>query len=171
VDGACPGNGTNHAVKSACGVYFGPLNGPDTTYGQTNLAWRIPDKPGYRHTSQRAELHAALGALAAAKRYVVNGGQWLCSRCSWDGPVNRVVIKSDSAYLVNSMGLYLQNWVSNGWRTATNAPVKNRHLWEDMMDQVTDLEDWGAVVQFWHVRRERNREADELANIGLEEDV
>ena len=164
VDGACPGNGTDKAVKSACGVYFGP----GTSHEQRNLAYRIPDDPDYAHTSQRAELHAALFALYAAKEYVAHGGQWNCDDCVEPCSVKHVVIKSDSAYLVNSTIGPLEKWALNGWRTAKKTPVKNRDLWEAMIHRLADLETLGALVQFWLVPRKDNKEADELANIGLD---
>ncbi len=123
IDGACPAHGTDKAVKSAYGVYFGP-----DTHGQRNIARRIQDSPDYAHTSQRAELHAALGALRAAKPYVANGGQWHCEECPQPCPVNHLVVKSDSAYLVNAMNGHLEKWASNGWKTANRTPVKNRDL-------------------------------------------
>ncbi len=82
-----------------------------------------------------------------------------------------MVIKSRSDYLVNSMTGPLQKWASNDWKTATNTPVKNRDLWRKIICAVTGLEALGAVVQFWLVPREENKDADKLANIGLSEDV
>ena len=67
VDGACPGNGTDGAVKSGYGVYIGDSNAVQ------NHACRVPDTLSYAHTSQRAELYAALVALHVAKQYAVNG--------------------------------------------------------------------------------------------------
>lgn len=167
MDGACPGNG-KIADKSACGVYLGPLDCPDgfpRQSEQDNLAWRVPYTPGYAHTNQRAELQAALGAPRAARQFVVGGGQWPSIRLPYI--VNHVVIKSDSAYLVNSATDYLGNWVENGWRTAAKQPVLNQDLWKSIVWWLWHLEGLGAVVDFWHVPREQNKEADRLANHGL----
>lgn len=148
VDGACPGNGRNRAVKSACGVYFGRLNG-SSPHRQENLAWRVDDTPGYAHTSQRAEQHAALRALNAVEHYVMNGGQWSCDDCPSPCRVKHVVIKSDSAYLVNStMTSHIKKWVAHGWRTASKTPVKNRDLWEQLISEVENLKKLGAVMDF-----------------------
>jgi ribonuclease HI len=125
IDGACQGNGTDEAVASACGAYFGPLDDfHEINHSQVrrNWAWHVRNKPGYAHTNQRAELHAAIGALFAAKQFAAEGGQWPCKPggCPQPRPcpVNHVIIKSDSAYLVNSMKGSLLKWQSNGWRTA-----------------------------------------------------
>ncbi|KAI0975413.1 ribonuclease H-like protein [Xylaria arbuscula] len=130
VDGACPGNGTQLADKSTCGVFFAPDS-------PANLAFRVPDTPGYLHTSQRAELHAAIAAINAS--------------CPMPCPVVHLVIKSDSAYLVNG------------------TEVKNQDLWTRLVDLVRYLyESTGVAIDFWHVPRDQNCDADELANLGLE---
>lgn len=87
VDGACPSNGTGQAVKSACGVYLGP--------GADNWSWGVADTPGERHTSSRAELHAAIGALKAIMPFTRNGGQMDCEHPGGPCLARHVVIKSD----------------------------------------------------------------------------
>ncbi|KAI0536919.1 ribonuclease H-like protein [Xylaria digitata] len=162
VDGACPGNGTHHATKSGCGVFFDP-NLPE------NLAFRVPDTPGYSHTNQRAELSAAIAAVKASKEFIYHGGQWDFKDCPTPCAVTHLVIKSDSAYLVNGMTARLEKWVQNGWRTAKGTEVKNRDLWTQLVDLVFALyRDKGAAVDFWHVPRDQNLDADYLANLGVE---
>ncbi|KAI1758459.1 ribonuclease H-like protein [Xylaria castorea] len=162
VDGACPGNGSHRATKSACGVFFGP-DAPE------NLAFRVPDTPGYSHTSQRAELSAAIAAVEACTTYIYNGGQWECEGCAMPCAVKHLVLKSDSAYLVNGMTAHIENWRERGWRTAKNTEVKNRDLWTELYDLVHLLHaDAEVAIDFWHVPRDRNKDADALANIGLE---
>ncbi|KAI1287851.1 ribonuclease H-like protein [Xylaria venustula] len=163
VDGACPGNGTQLADKSACGVFFAP--------GSTeNFAFRVSDDPGYAHTNQRAELHAAIAAIIASQRYIYNGGQWNCQGCPVPCPVAHLVIKSDSAYLVNGMTAHVEKWQQNGWRTAKGAEVKNQDLWTQLVDLVRYLyEITGVAIDFWHVPRDQNGDADKLANLGLEQ--
>jgi ribonuclease HI len=153
---------------SACGVYFGPVEDYDTY--QQNWCWRVRNKPGYAHTSQRAELHAALGALYAAKKYATEGGQWPCDTIGCPSPcrVRHVVIKSDSAYLVNSLTSSIKKWQLNGWQTANKTPVKNRDLWEVMIQRILELEDLDTAVDFWLVPRQKNKAADAFANAGLD---
>ncbi|KAI0412934.1 ribonuclease H-like protein [Xylaria grammica] len=162
VDGACPGNGTPHATKSAGGVFFA-RGSPE------NLAFRVADKPGYPHTSQRAELSAAIVAIKISEKYVYNGGQWDCEDCPTPCAVAHLVIKSDSAYLVNGMTAHVEKWRQNGWRTAKGTEVKNRDLWTKLDNRVCSLyDDTGVAIDFWLVPRDQNREADNLANFGLE---
>jgi ribonuclease HI len=124
VDGACPGNGTDKAWRSAFGVYLGNKDYVD------NLAFCVPDAPGYAHTNQRAELYAALAALQYAERFAMNGGQWLCEfpPCSKPCTIRHLVIKSNSTYLVNSMTSHIHKWRSNGGKTAKRTPVQNQDL-------------------------------------------
>ncbi|KAI1279444.1 ribonuclease H-like protein [Xylaria sp. FL0933] len=163
VDGACPGNGTHHATRSACGVYFGPDM-------EENIAIRLPDTPGYSHTSQRAELKAAIMGITASTEFIYNGGQWNCEGCSTPCAVVHLVIKSDSAYLVNGMTAHIGKWRQNGWRTAKGTEVKNKDLWTELEDLIEMLyNQTGVAIDFWQVPRDQNTEADSLANLGLEE--
>jgi len=64
-------------------------------------------------TNNRMELQAVLIGLQSLQR-----------PCA-------VTIESDSAYIVNQAnGGYIRKWGENGWRNASNQPVKNRDLWE-----------------------------------------
>ncbi|KAI3331689.1 ribonuclease H-like protein [Xylariaceae sp. AK1471] len=165
VDGACPGNGTYRATKSACGVFFSPD-------GSKNLAFRVPDTPGYGHTSQRAELSAAIAAIRAAETFIHNGGQWLCDGCSTPCAVVHLVIKSDSAYLVNGMTTHVEKWRENGWRTTKKTEVKNQDLWTQLDDLVlAHYAATGVAIDFWLVPRDQNKDADNLANLGLERSI
>ncbi|KUI62630.1 Ribonuclease H [Cytospora mali] len=121
IDGACPSNGTDKAVMSTCGVYLGP--------GANNWSWRVSDKPGERHTSSRAEIHAAIGALKAIMPFHADGGHVVCEHAGPPCRARHIVIKSDSSYLVNSITQHVEKWRLNGWKTAKKTPVKNRDLW------------------------------------------
>ncbi|RYP13131.1 hypothetical protein DL767_010890 [Monosporascus sp. MG133] len=146
VDGACPGNGSDLAVRSACGVYFGPEDDDDDP---RNMALRVPDEPGVLHTSQRAELWAAIAALWASDKYAESGGQWPCEvpkGCKTPCRLSHLVIKSDSAYLVNSMTGAINKWKTNGWLTTKKTPVANRDLWELLLNASRT---WIGLVQQW----------------------
>lgn len=161
VDGACPSNGTDQAVKSACGVYLGPE--------ADNWSWRVADKPGERHTSSRAEIHAAIGALKAVMPFTRKGGQIECEHPGGPCIARHVVIKSDSAYLVDSVTQHINKWSANGWKTSKKTPVKNRDLWEELLIWLYLVEtDSETKVDFWRVPRGENVEADRLANEGLQ---
>jgi ribonuclease HI len=63
-------------------------------------------------TNNRMELMAAIGALEALKR-----------PC-------RVVLTTDSRYVMQGIEQWMPKWIANGWRTADKKPVKNQDLWQ-----------------------------------------
>lgn len=165
VDGACPNNGKGTADKSAYGVFFGP-NSP------MNMAGRVIEGPVDFHTSQRAELTAAFLAIEASRQYIDHGGQWECDNCPEPCAVTHLVIKSDSAYLVNGITTHVNKWRVNGWRNAKGSEVKNKELWLALDQLVSSIiSDTGAAIDFWHVPRHQNQDADELARQGLAADL
>lgn len=150
IDGACRGNGGANA-RAACGV-FGNIG------SELNNAFVLSES---QPTSQRAELHAAISALRSVRNLYKN----------YDpaGLYEEIIIKTDSAHLVNSMTSHINAWRSNGYMTAQNTPVVNRALFRTLDNLVFTLRDEAGVqIRFWHVRRERNRPADNLANAALD---
>lgn len=63
-------------------------------------------------TNNRMEMMAAIGALEALKR-----------PC-------RVVLTTDSRYVMQGIEQWVPKWRANGWRTADRKPVKNQDLWQ-----------------------------------------
>mgnify|MGYP002737842169 CR=1 FL=1 len=104
-------------------------------------------KSGYEAntTNNRMELYAAVAALRE-----------LSERCE-------VRIVTDSQYLKNAFTAgWLANWQRNGWRTANRQPVKNRDLWETLLE----LEKQHHITWAWtrgHVGHDGNEEVDSLA--------
>lgn len=50
-------------------------------------------------------------------------------------PHDRLLIVSDSAYVVNCFAdQWHARWLRNGWKNSNGKPVKNRDLWEKMLD-------------------------------------
>lgn len=70
---------------------------------------------GYYDVSNNAmELMAALMAIRS-----------LATHC-------RILIISDSKYLVNGINSWVSGWHANGWTKADGRPVQNKELWEEM---------------------------------------
>ncbi|KAK8848652.1 ribonuclease H-like protein [Apiospora arundinis] len=164
VDGACPGNGTDQATKSSGGVYLGDLEGHATKW--RNIAFRLPDHPDYPHTNQRAELAAAWAGVSCGMRFANEGGQWE-PKSEYPRRAQHIVIKSDSAYLVESITQHLPRWRSDGWRTSSGEPVANKPIWQLLAGCLDEFDKKGVGIHFWHVPRELNKEADRLAQLGL----
>lgn len=150
VDGACRGNGRPGAT-AACAVFFAP----DSPHNEAHILAADGPTP----TSQRAELMGGIKALEAAKRLVA----------TLDGSLNQVVIKADSAYLVRGATEWVSKWKGRGWTNAKGGPVVNQDLFRQLETRILDLEHMGILVQFFHVPRLQNQQADSAANEALDE--
>ena len=98
-------------------------------------------------TNNRMELMAAIGALEALKE-----------PCE-------VILVTDSKYVQHAFTKHwLDGWQKNGWITSAKQPVKNRELWERLLE----LSKTHKVVWSWtkgHVGHALNERADKLANL------
>ena len=99
-------------------------------------------------TNNRMELMAAISALETLAR------------------PSALTIVTDSAYVRSGVLEWMANWKRRGWRTSTNAPVKNVDLWQRL-----DAAQAGhRVVWNWvrgHAGHPENERADELARAGM----
>ena len=68
-------------------------------------------------TNNRMELTAALALLEALKELPRDPG---------------LTIRTDSRYLIDGFGKWIQGWKRKGWRTASGGAVLNRDLWEQL---------------------------------------
>ncbi|KAI8954168.1 ribonuclease H-like domain-containing protein [Xylaria longipes] len=155
VDGACRNNGQNNA-RAALGVYF-------NTGNRWNKSEMLPLNDT---TSQRAELCAALRALQTVNDFVAD--EWKSS-VSGGKKSKRVIVKSDSGYLVESMTEWIFKWRENGFINARSQPVHNQDLFKKLWDTIKCLDEQKKIkVYFWKVSRARNADADGLANAALD---
>ncbi|KAF7718360.1 Uncharacterized protein PECH_001045 [Penicillium ucsense] len=154
IDGACSNNGRENAVMSV-GVLWAN-RGFERHY---NCAQVVEHE---RSTSQIAELLACKTALDLLEdRYETTTGHPLYG----DRP--NVVIKSDSAYLVQGITEYMPKWIQNGYINSSGRPVENQELWREVDRLLTMLETGGMCIKFWLVSRDKNKEADDLARWAL----
>lgn len=121
------------------------------------------------YTSQRADLHAALHALKLAKRIRQRNKRGPCPPRGPYRKLRRVVLKTNSMYLVEAMTEHIHRWNANGYINAKGQNVVNEDLFRKLDDAVEDLEDSNVVVQFWHVSKRQNEDAHDLANEALDE--
>lgn len=90
-------------------------------------------------TNNRMELTAAIEALKLLKR-----------RC-------RVIVTTDSQYLVKGMNEWIDGWQRKGWLNSKKEPVLNRDLWEELVK----LADQHSIEWRWvrghsgHIENER----------------
>lgn len=95
-------------------------------------------------TNNRMELTAAIEALSALKR-----------PCT-------VRVCSDSTYLRDGITRWVHAWRRNGWRAADRRPVRNRDLWEKLVETMAQHRiDWVWVRG--HSGHPENERVDDLA--------
>jgi len=116
IDGACRRNGKPDCISSG-GIFITKDN-----FSETQSTYE------YNSTSQRGEISALILALKYSKQ-------------------ERAVIITDSEYLFNTMYKeWLQSWSRKGWVNATGSPVKNKDLWEQV------LENYNYNAVFFHIK-------------------
>ena len=75
----------------------------------------------------------------------------------------KVNIYSDSAYVVNAFKEdWISGWIKNNWRTAGKKDVKNKELWQELIELVNKHEVTFNKVK-GHSDVELNNRCDELA--------
>jgi len=100
-------------------------------------------------TNNKMELTAAIAGLEV-----------LTEPCSVD-------IFTDSQYLKNGITVWIHAWRARGWRTADKKVVRNRELWEKLLELCTKHEvEWHWVRG--HSGDPLNDRCDELANMAIE---
>jgi ribonuclease HI len=74
----------------------------------------------------------------------------------------RVVLTTDSNYLVKGMTQWLPGWIRSNWINSQKEPVKNKELWKQLLD-LSHVH----KIQWKHVRGHRghpeNERCDRLA--------
>jgi ribonuclease HI len=106
---------------------------------ETSAAYRLT-------TNNRMELRAAIAAL-----------ELLSEPCE-------VELHSDSKYLIDAIQQnWIDGWKRRGWRTAGKQPVKNRDLWQRLIEAMAPHRiHWHWVKG--HAGHRENERCDELAN-------
>ena len=78
----------------------------------------------------------------------------------------RVIITTDSQYLVKGMTEWITGWQKKGWRNSKKEPVVNKDLWELLLD----LTQSHSVQWKWvrgHDGHAENERCDQLAREGI----
>lgn len=85
-----------------------------------------------------------------------------------------VTVFSDSQYCVNGLNLWMKNWKKKNWKSSTNDPVKNRDLWEQLDEIITEFGDLTVLWVRGHDGNEYNEECDRMcqqAKLDFEERI
>jgi ribonuclease HI len=154
-DGACLGNGQPNP-RAGYGVVFREERPGQRGHFSVALELQGPMGDHRPHTSNRAELQAVIAALQFR---------------SWPSEGwAKVVIATDSEYVVEGATSWIEGWLQNGWRTRNGEPVKNQDLWKCLLGWCEDAATFPAKtkLEFWRIPREWNTEADKWAKLGAE---
>ncbi|KIJ14295.1 hypothetical protein PAXINDRAFT_79637 [Paxillus involutus ATCC 200175] len=143
IDGVAINEGTPD-VRAGYGLHYDP--------SQRGISCSLENINGHVRTGNRAGLRAAVAALQV--RF-------------WPGEgFRRIVIGTDSDYVVTGACEWYSSWQQRGWRTSRGETVRNRDLWEMLFAEIEKWERMGIRVQFYLVKRELNTEADRCARRG-----
>ena len=140
VDGSCVGNGSNGA-KAGIGLFWGD-NHP------WNISNALAQEDGEVLTNNKAELRAAIRAIEIAREH----------------NVAKLVINSDSKYVVLGITQWIHQWQKNSWKNSNGEKVKNKEDWTKLLGLVEDSDVdiiWNHVPG--HSGVAGNEEADALA--------
>jgi len=98
-------------------------------------------------TNNKMELSAAINALAYVDENDLEG---------------KIVLQSDSKYVIQGITEWVKGWQRNGWKTAAKKDVGNRELWEalHLVAEGLDIE-WRYVQG--HAGHPGNERCDEIA--------
>lgn len=86
-------------------------------------------------------------------------------------PCEKVLVVSDSEYVVKGASKWVHNWIARGWRTSGGSDVKNRGHWERLLRAIAKH---GEVEFQWckgHNGVEENERADMLAGAARADEV
>lgn len=83
-----------------------------------------------------------------------------------DEGFRRLVVATDSEYVVRGATECLPDWVELGLRTTDGFHLANRDLWDLLLSTVRMFAQFGVEVVFWHTPREWNTEAEAYARKG-----
>ena len=138
-DGACRGNGKENTI-GAFGIVF--------MYNEVQKEV----KQAFRNTTNNImELSAVIQALSMLKE-----------PCS-------VKLHSDSAYVINAINQkWINNWQKNGWKSSNKEPVKNRELWEKLIELIK-YHKVDFIKVKGHSDNPYNNRCDKLANEAMDE--
>jgi ribonuclease HI len=80
----------------------------------------------------------------------------------------RLRVYTDSSYLKDGITKWIKTWQRNGWRTSSREPVKNKDLWEKLVEVSGRHEvEWHWVRG--HAGHPENERCDRLARAAIEQ--
>ncbi|KAF7945200.1 hypothetical protein EAE96_009979 [Botrytis aclada] len=158
-DGSCLSNGLDGS-RAGCGFVISP---------HYKFGFRLensgPTGEPHPQTSNCAELRAVVAALEYRVWQGDSYGAW-----------TRLIVATDSEYVVLGVSQRINDWIQRGWRTNTGSQVLNQDLWKRLIYIIKKaarplralVHSHGIAVAFWKIPREWNGEADAEARRGAQ---
>lgn len=81
----------------------------------------------------------------------------------------KVIVVSDSQYLVKGMSEWIDGWKRRGWKTGDRKPVQNADLWQQLDSLAQSFSDLRWKWVKGHSASELNERADRLANMAMDD--
>ncbi len=134
-DGACTNNQNKNIRKGGYGVFFGDNDIRNCSIKLT----------GDKITNQVAELSAVLYAI---------------EKCLETNESSKIIIITDSMYIINSITIWCKGWEKKGWKKADGNNVENLELIKKIYKYYTTE---GINIKFNHIRSHQN-EPDKSSN-------
>ena len=136
---------TNSQPGASYGIFFAPDS-------PLNCNGKVPDSS----LSSKAEIYALSRTLDILE-----------DKFADDVGISRVVIITESTYLVDCLTTDIWDWEYNGYKNAKGRPVANGEVFRELQARLVKLEGDGMDVCFWDVDEEWNVEAHGLASAAL----
>lgn len=137
IDGSCLGNSRTAITPGGAGIVIPVPDGNPRTWSAY-----FPNT-----TSDRAELTALLMAMKIADR---------------EYKESKIIIHTDSRYVVDGVTAWLQDWIQNGWKRRNGKAVQNSDLWKEIAE-LPRLSELTLTWERGHAGNKMNELADKLA--------
>jgi ribonuclease HI len=152
-DGACLNNGQPNPKAGWAFMSGRSLDGK-TQVASGRLEQKGPWGDSAAQTSNRAELRAVIAAL----RFRIWSGEGF----------RRIVIATDSEYVVQGSTEWAKTWIEKKWRIKNKkasgyVQVANKDLWQALLGEYERAFFRGMKIQLWKIPREWNADCDEAA--------
>lgn len=152
VDGGCRGNGKEN-VPAGIGVIL--LSEGEKIFELSEQCHFVPN------TNNKAELFAAIKGLEQI--FTIKNNNLI---------KDELIIYTDSAYTLNGITNWINNWKKNNWKTTKNTDVLNSTLWKEL-DRLYCYFQTFFNIQWKKVKghngNKYNEEVDRLANLAMDQ--
>lgn len=79
-----------------------------------------------------------------------------------------VEVYLDSAYVLNGITSWIENWKQKGWKTANKKPVLNKELWVELDNLKSQFSNIKFIKVKGHSDNPGNNRADYLCNVEMD---